>query len=153
MSFKARLDVYYQTTLLLLLGIGAYVGLHLTVDEGAAEFELKPLLYVLTILMAFSLIALLVAWIERRELVLTPEAVELRTRFSRRIYPTAEMEWIKYGKPRRVRVWGEHRIIRFKLKGEPRPRRIRAGAFENEPELHRAVESIIRGMQGGRTKD
>lgn len=145
--FRHRLDVFYLATIGYGVTLIAYVAIRgLWVDD---RFELvwkDPIVYLLAGSTVISLLALVVAAVLHRKLIIRDNEIVLKTRFVERVLRADKVEWIAFrSEPRAAaRVGRAWPVARLKLKGERRVRRLRPGSFERSDDVVRTLRDWAR---------
>ena len=136
MTFKYKLDFYYQSALIYLGTLILYGGIRGNFVERKFEYVLNdPLMYVIIFFVLMSVIALAVNALRNRRLVITEREIVFAHRWAERHVSVDDMEWIYVGREARVRTSGRFQVVMFKLRNRRRIVRIRIGRYEREKEL------------------
>jgi hypothetical protein len=146
-TFKHKLDIYYLATIGYVLTLIVYVAVTGTLIEDRFELVLKdPIVYVLALCSIASLIALIIAAILDRTVIVREQELVFRTRFKERIIRPADIAWIRLQAETQVRVRGGRAYPAAKIKLHDRRRLVRLGVanFERRVELARALRDWAR---------
>jgi hypothetical protein len=147
--FKYKLDFYYQQTLIYLFTLVLYAGVRGSFVENQFSFVFKdPIVCIIALFFAVSLIVLLLNIWRNRRLTITPERLVFHSRNSERIFEISDFEWMHIGKERLVQTAGRFQQISIKLKKRPIPIRIRVGRYERNHELVAEMEIIANKVPG-----
>lgn len=145
--FRHRLDVFYLATIVYGATFMVYVAIRGTlVDDRFSLVWKDPIVYLLAACAVLSLVALVIAAISNRKLIIRDDEIVLKTRFAERVVRAADVEWIAFrSEPRAAaRVGRAWPVARIKLRGERRGRRLRPGGFERSDELVRTLRDWAR---------
>jgi hypothetical protein len=141
-TFKHKLDIYYLAT----IGYGVTLVVYVAVTGTLIDdrFELvwaDPIVYVLALCSVVSLIALVIAAVLDRTVVVHENELLFRTRFKERRFGPDDLEWIGFRSDSRVKVRGgrAYPAVRMKVRNRRRLLRLGIANFERRGELARAL--------------
>jgi hypothetical protein len=143
MTFKYKLDFYYQSALLYLLTLILYGGIRGNFVEKKFEYVLDdPLLYVIIFFVLMSFAALALNALRNRRLVVGERTITIANRWHERVIDTGSIEWIYIGREAQVQTGGRFQVVVMKLKGRRRLLRIRVGRYERDRDLVTEMQRI-----------
>ncbi|MEX0601899.1 MAG: hypothetical protein WD295_01075 [Bacteroidota bacterium] len=152
-SFKYKLDFYYQQALIYLVTLVAYAVIRGTMVEGQFTFIYRdPLLYIIVLFFAVSVVVLVLNLLRNRRLVITDAAIIFQSRNRQREIRIADIEWMHIGRERLVQTAGRFQLIIIKMKGRRRLFRIRVGRYERDHDLVQEMERISAHVPRGKRK-
>jgi hypothetical protein len=144
-TFRYKLDFYYQSALIYLVTLILYGGIRGNFVERKFEYVLgDPLMYVIILFVLVSLVVLVLARIRNRRLIISRDEIVLASRWHERRLPVAEMEWLHIGREAHVQTSGRFQVIVFKMKGQRRLIRIRVGRYERGRELVQQMQRLAQ---------
>jgi hypothetical protein len=137
-KYRQRLDLYYLAT----IGYGATLIAYVMItglwigDQFSLVWK-DPIVYLLAACTLVSLLALGIAAVVNRKVVVRDGELVFQSRFSERIIRAADLEWIALrAEPRSAARSGRaYPIVRFKIRQRRRRRRLRPGGFEQSEQL------------------
>lgn len=143
--YRYKLDFYYQQAVIYLATLVLYAGIrgNFIEDQFSLVFR-DPILSIIIFFVVLSIIVLLLNIWRDRKLVLTEEALILRSRNRQQEFPLHEIEWIHIGKERFVQTSGHFQLITIKFKQKPFALRLRVGRYERSRELVAEMERIAQ---------
>jgi hypothetical protein len=148
-TFKYKLDFYYQQTLIYLLTLVLYAGIRGSFVESQFNFVfMDPLVYIIVFFFGISLIVLLLNIWRDRKFIVTSEHMIFHSRHRERIFKINDIEWMHIGKERFVQTAGRFQQISIKMKSRTIPIRIRVGRYEHNRELVAEMEKISKIVPG-----
>jgi hypothetical protein len=148
-TFKYKLDFYYQQALIYLGTLVLYAGIRGSFVEDQFSFVFKdPIVYIIVLFFAVSLIVLFLNIWRGRKLVITGEKLMFHSGHREREFLISDIEWMHIGKERLVQTAGRFQQISIKLKSRPIPIRIRVGRYERDRELVAEMEKIAGQVPG-----
>jgi len=148
-TYKYKLDFYYQSALIYLVTLIAYGGIKGNFLEQKFEYVFNdPLLYMIIFFVLMAFVTLGLNALRDRRLVLTPDAIIFRHRWAERRIEITEIEWMRIGRETGVRTGGRFQAIIFKVQNKRRLYRIRVGRYERERDLVHAMRAIATRVPG-----
>ncbi len=145
-TFRNRLDIYYVAAIAYVVTLVVYVVVRGTLIGDRFEVVWQdPIVYLLAICSGSALIALIIAAISNRTVVVSEDRLLFRSRFKERVFTPEDIEWIAFRRERRLR--GEGRVYptaRIRLRTRRRPLWLRPGNFERSGNLARAIRDFAR---------
>jgi hypothetical protein len=151
--YKYRMDFYYQLLVIYFVFFALYAVIKGQFFE--EKFQLvfnDPIIYILILFIAISLVVVIVNIIRNRQIILKSDRVVLKNRFGSREILFNEVLNIKIGKRRKRYEEVPYRIIKLKLTGRRKWLRIRANEYERGSELIREFLKIKNPrIEGGTT--
>ncbi|MFN4909043.1 MAG: hypothetical protein ACK475_03955 [Bacteroidota bacterium] len=152
-TFSVQLDFYWQSVAVYAVTLICYViirALYFSqLQEGLLVVVVNdPVVVVLGLFVALSVIALVVEMIMDRVIIIGPDFITFVNRFHERTFTSDEIDRIIIGKDRRVRVRPTTPIIRLYIKERRRPLRIRPALSDRENELVSAVLALRHNHSG-----
>jgi hypothetical protein len=144
-TFKYKLDIYYQQTLLYLSTLVLYAGIRGSFVENQFSFVVKdPIVFIIAIFFIVSLVVLFLNIWRGRKLIITDDALIFYSRHHQRTFINSDIEWMHIGKERLVETAGHFQQITLKLKNRPLPLRIRVGRYEHSRALVAEMETMAQ---------
>jgi hypothetical protein len=145
--FKYKLDFYYQQTLIYLFTLVLYAGVRGSFVENQFSFVFKdPIVYIIALFFAVSLVVLLLNIWRGRKLLITSDRLVFHSQNNERVLEISDFEWMHIGKERLVQTAGRFQQISIKLKNRPIPIRIRVGRYERNHDLVTEMENIAKNV-------
>ncbi|MDH4069564.1 MAG: hypothetical protein OEV30_04010 [Ignavibacteria bacterium] len=152
-SFRYKLDFYYQSVLLYLVTLILYGGIRGSLVEKRFEYVLDdPLMYVILFFVLISIGSLVLNRIRDRRLVVGDTSITFRNRFEESTIEAKRIEWIYFGREKRVQTAGMFQMVVFKLKDRRRLFRIRIGRYERAKELLAELRTFAAGIPERKTR-
>ncbi len=131
--FKRRFEFYYQSVAVYALATILYAVVRGTFGESEFRFVFRdPIVYAFIAVLVYSVIVLGFNMLYQRDVEVTDRSIVFRNRFDSREVPLSDVEWIKVGKAKRMKVRGSYKVIRLKLKSHLRAMRINPVHFHDE---------------------
>lgn len=156
--FKRRFEFYYQSVAVYAVALIIYAAVRGTFAE--SEFRLvfrDPIVYAFIIVLAYSLIVLVFNMLYQRDVIVTDDSIIFQNRFDRKEIQLNEIDRIRVGKAKRMKVRGGYRVIRLKLKDHRRAVRINPVHFHDEKgmiETFKGMSQKVDALAGtGRAKE
>lgn len=143
MTFKYKLDFYYQSALIYLVTLIVYGGIRGSLVEKTFAYVLDdPLLYVIIFFVLMSFVVLGLNALRNRRLVIGEKTITFAHRWHERKIDAESIEWMHIGRELHVRTGGRFQVVVIKLKGRRRLLRIRVGRYERDRELVQEMQRI-----------
>lgn len=143
MTFKYKLDFYYQSALIYLVTLIVYGGVRGSLVEKTFAYVLDdPILYVIIFFVILSFVVLALNAIRNRRLITGERSITFAHRWHERTIDAASIEWMHIGRELRVRTGGRFQVVVIKLTGRRRLIRIRVGRYERDRELVQEMQRI-----------
>ncbi|MCI0706509.1 MAG: hypothetical protein L0Y80_03370 [Ignavibacteriae bacterium] len=150
-TFKYKLDFYYQQALIYMATLVLYAGVKGSFIENEFVFVFRdPIVYIIIIFVAASIIVLLLNRFRDRKLIITEDKITFHNRFHERTISVADIEWMHIGREMLVQTAGRFQMVIFKMKGRRRLFRIRVGRYERDRELVAEMERIAERVPKGK---
>jgi len=144
-TFKYKLDTYYLATIGYFVTLIVYAVVQGTLTGEQFEVDWRdPILYLLAGCAITGLVALTVAAVSNRTVIVTGSALRFRTRFRERVLTPEEIEWIGFRRERQYRGELSYPAIKIKLRNRRRHLRLRLASFERSGFLARAIRDWAR---------
>lgn len=152
-AFHVQLDFYWQSVAVYAVTLILYViirALYFSqLQQGLVVVVVNdPVVVVLGLFVALSVIALIVEVIVDRVIIVGPDFITFINRFHERTFTSDEIDRIIIGRDRRVRVRPTTQIVRLHIKGRRRPLRIRPALSDREDDLIAAVLALRHNHNG-----
>ncbi len=141
--FKRRFEFYYQSVAVYAVALIVYAVVRGTFAE--SEFHLvfrDPIVYAFILVLGYSVIVLVFNMLYQRDVVITDDSIIFQNRFDRREVKLSEVEWVRVGKTKRMKVRGTYKVIRLKLKDQIRAVRINPVHFHDEKGMMEAFKEL-----------
>ncbi len=110
-----------------------------------------PLLLLLFAFVVFSALGLCLSWFMGRSLIISQDGITLRNRFRERFIPLSDIDRIRIGREKVIKVRGAFKVVKIRLKSRRRLLRIRSSSFHQELELVDMLKDIQRRVQSHST--
>jgi hypothetical protein len=156
--FRRRFEFYYQSVAVYAVALIVYAVIRGTFAE--SEFRLvfrDPIVYAFIIVLAYSVIVLVFNMLYQRDVVVTEDSIVFLNRFDSKEIKLSEIEWIRVGKAKRMKVRGNFRVIRLKLKTHMRAVRINPVHFHDDKNMIETFKELSRKLDlhadAGRVKE
>ncbi len=134
--FKRRFEFYYQSVAVYAVALILYAVVRGTFAEGEFRIVLRdPIVYAFVIVLLYSVAILVFNMLYQRDVVVTDDSIILGNRFDIKTIKLSEIEEIKVGRAKRVKVRGSFRVIRIKLRDNKRTVRINPVHFHGEKDM------------------
>ena len=144
-TFKSRLDIYYIATIAYCVTLIAYIVVTGTLIGGKLEVVWRdPIVYLLGACAVLSLLALALAAVANRAVIVSERELRFRTRFKERVFRPEDIEWIAFRRERRLREGRVYPTARIRLRSRRRALRLRPGSFERSGMLALAIRDFAR---------
>lgn len=131
--FRRRFEFYYQSVAVYAVALILYALIRGTFAESEFRFVFKdPIVYAFIIVLAYSMIVLAFNMLYQRDVLVTDDSIVFQNRFDNKEIKLSEIEWIRVGKAKRMKVRGNFRVIRLKLKTHMRAVRVNPVHFHDE---------------------
>ena len=141
-TFKNRLDLYYLATIGYGITLAAYVIVRGTLIGDKFEVVWQdPIVYLLALCSIVSLIAVIIAAVSERTVIVGERQLTFRTRYKERSFDVGEIQWIGFRRERGYRERA-YPMARIQLYGRRRPLRLRFGAFERAGDLALSIRDF-----------
>jgi len=145
--FKRRFEFYYQSVAVYAVALILYAVIRGTFAE--SEFKLvfkNPIVYAFIVVLIYSVMVLVANMLYQRDVVVTDDSIILQNRFDSKTINFSEIEWIRVGRAKRMRVRGNYRVIKIKLKNQLRGVRINPVHFHDEQGMMEAFTELSSKM-------
>ena len=155
-QFRRRFEFYYQSVAVYAVALIIYAVIRGTFAESEFRIVFKdPIVYAFIIVLAYSLIVLVFNLLYQRDVLLTDNSIIFQNRFDRKEINLSEIEWLRVGKAKRMKVRGSYRVIRLKLKNQMRAVRINPVHFHEEKAMMEAFKDLSEklGKSAGARKE
>ncbi len=134
--FKRRFEFYYQSVAVYAVALILYAVIRGTFAEGEFRIVFRdPIVYAFALVLLYSVGVLVFNMLVQRDVVVTDDSIILRNRFDNKTINLSEIQEIRVGRVKRVRVRGSFRVIRVKLKDQMRTVRINPVHFHDEKDM------------------
>jgi hypothetical protein len=141
--FKRRFEFYYQSVAVYAVALILYAVVRGTFAEGEFKIVFKdPIVYAFILVLIYSIAVLVFNILFQRDIVLTDESIVFKNRFDSKAIKLSDLEWIRLGKAKRMRVRGGFKVIRLKLKGQMRTIKINPIYFHDEVGMMQAFTEL-----------
>ncbi len=156
--FKRRFEFYYQSVAVYAVALIVYAVVRGTFAESEFRLVFKdPIVYAFLIVLAYSVIVLVFNMLYQRDVIVTDDSIILQNRFDSKEIKLTEIDSIRVGKAKRMKVRGSFRVIRLKLKDQMRAVRINPVHFHDEKgmiETFKGLSQKVNTLAGtGRVKE
>lgn len=141
-TFEQKLDVYYVATIAYLIVLIAYAVVTGTlIDERFEMVWRDPIVYLLALCALVSVVALIVAAVLAKKIVVGDRELVFRTRFKERVIRPEDIAWIAFrrGSRGKVRQGVADTAARIKLKNRRRRLWLRSSMFDESEKLMDAL--------------
>lgn len=147
--FKRRFEFYYQSV----AGYAVALILYALVRGTFAESEFKivfkdPIVYAFAVVLVYSIYILFYNMLYQRDIVVTDDSIILQNRFDSKTIKLSDLEWIRVGRAKRMKVRGSFKVIKLKLKDQIRAVRINPVHFHDEQEMTETFRELSRRVGG-----
>ena len=154
-QFKRRFEFYYQSVAVYAVALIIYAVIRGTFAESEFHLVFKdPIVYAFILVLAYAVIVLVSNMLYQRDVVITENSIIFQNRFDRKEVKLSDIEWIRVGKAKRMKVRGSFRVIRMKSKDQMRAIRINPVHFHDEKgmmEAFRELSQKVASPAGTRT--
>ncbi len=141
--FKRRFEFYYQSVAVYAIALIIYAAVRGTFAESEFRLVFKdPIVYAFLIVLAYSIIVLVFNMLYQRDIVVTDDSIILQNRFDSKEIKLSEIEWVRVGKAKRMKVRGSFRVIKLKMKNQMRSVRINPVHFHDERGMMEAFKEL-----------
>jgi len=141
--FRRRFEFYYQSVAVYAVALILYAVVRGTFAEDEFRMVFKdPIVYAFIIVLAYSVIVLVFNMLYQRDVLVKEDSVVFQNRFDSKAIKLSDIEWIKVGRAKRMKMRGSFRVIKLKLKGQMRSIRINPVHFHNESEMMETFTSL-----------
>ena len=141
--FKRRFEFYYQSVAVYAIALIIYAAVRGTFAESEFRLVFKdPIVYAFLIVLAYSIIVLVFNMLYQRDIVVTDDSIILQNRFDSKEIKLSEIEWVRVGKAKRMKVRGSFRVIKLKMKNQMRAVRINPVHFHDERGITEAFKEL-----------
>lgn len=133
--YRARLDFLYQSIAMYAVALVLYLIVRSSVaSEAFPSLWQDPLLFLLSVITLISVFALAYNLFMGRQIEIAPDVIRFRSRVRSRSVMRSEIAYVQFG-PRFRQPRSGIRVVRVRLKGNPRPVRIRLANFDRRRQL------------------
>ena len=141
--FKRRFEFYYQSVAVYALALLVYAVIRGTFAEGEFRIVFRdPIVYAFVVVLLYSVVILVFNMLHQRDVVVTDDSIILGNRFDIKTIMMSEIEEIRVGRAKRMKVRGSFRVIRIKLKDQRRTVRINPVHFHEEKDMIETFKSL-----------
>lgn len=141
--FKRRFEFYYQSVAVYALALIVYAVIRGTFAEGEFRIVFRdPIVYAFVIVLLYSVVILVFNMLYQRDVVVTDDSIILGNRFDIKTIKLSEIEEIRVGRAKRMKVRGSFRVIRIRLKDQRRTVRINPVHFHEEKDMIETFKSL-----------
>ncbi len=141
--FKRRFEFYYQSVAVYALALIVYAVIRGTFAEGEFRIVFRdPIVYAFVIVLLYSVVILVFNMLYQRDVVVTDDSIILGNRFDIKTIKLSEIEEIRVGRAKRMKVRGSFRVIRIRLKDQRRTVRINPVHFHEENDMIETFKSL-----------
>lgn len=131
--FKRRFEFYYQSVAVYAVALILYSIMRGTFSGGEFRIVFKdPIVVVFIIVLGYSIVVLVFNLLYQRDVVVNDDSIIFQNRFDNRTVKLTEIDWIRVGRAKRMRVRGSFRVIKMKLNSQMRTIRINPVHFHDE---------------------
>ena len=150
-QFSVKLESYWQSIAIYAVTLIAYVIIkamwNTTLQDGIVNVVVTdPIVVLIGLFVVISIIALAIAMITKRRIIINEDSITFLSRYHERTFKAEEIDKIKMGRDRRVRVRGVMSHVKMYIKGRRRPLRIRPAVYEDEKHLVSALLSLRKNI-------
>ena len=147
--FKRRFEFYYQSVAVYAIALIIYAAVRGTFAESEFRLVFKdPIVYAFILVLVYSVIVLVFNMLYQRDNVVTNDSIILQNRFDSKEIKLSEIEWVRVGKAKRMKVRGSFRVIKLKLKSQMRAVRINPVHFHDERGMMEAFKELSQKVGG-----
>ena len=133
--YRARLDFLYQSIAMYAVALVLYLAVRSSLaSEAFPSLWQDPLLFLLSAITLISVFALAYNLFMGRQIEIAGDSIRFRSRVRSRSVTRSEVAYVQFG-PRFRRPRSGIRVVRVRLKGNPRPIRIRLANFDRRSQL------------------
>ncbi|MCL5266846.1 MAG: hypothetical protein M1469_01935 [Bacteroidetes bacterium] len=141
--FKRRFEFYYQSVAVYAMALILYAVIRGTFAEGEFRIVFRdPIVYAFVIVLLYSVVILVFNMLYQRDVVVTDDSIILGNRFDIKTIKLSEIEEIRVGRAKRMKVRGSFRVIRVKLKDHRRSVRINPVHFHDEKDMIETFKNL-----------
>jgi len=134
--FKRKFEFYYQSVAVYAVALILYSLVRGSFAESEFKIVFKdPIVYAFIVVLLYSIIILVFNMLYQRDIVVSDDAIIFQNRFDSKTINISEIEWIRVGRAKRMKVRGSFRVIKMKLKDQMRTVRINPVHFHQEQEM------------------
>ncbi len=145
--FKRRFEFYYQSVALYAVALILYAVVRGTFAENEFKMVFKdPILYAFIMVLAYSVFSLVFNMLVQRDVIVTDDSIIFQNRFDSKTILLSDIEWIRVGKAKRMKVRGGFRMIKIKMKDQIRAIRISPIYFHDESDMIEAFNQLSQGL-------
>jgi len=131
--FKRRFEFYYQSVAVYAVALILYAVIRGSFAEDEFKMVFKdPIVYAFIVVLVYSVLILIFNMLYQRDIVVTDDSIILQNRFDSKPIKLSDIEWIRVGKAKRMKVRGNYKVIKLKLKDQMRAVRINPVHFYDE---------------------
>ncbi len=131
--FKRRFEFYYQSVAVYAVALILYAVIRGTFAESEFKLVFKdPIVYAFICVLIYSVIVLFMNMLYQRDIVVTEDSIIFQNRFDSKTINLSDIEWIRVGRAKRMKVRGSYRVIKLKIKNHLKAVRINPIHFHDE---------------------
>ena len=147
--FKRRFEFYYQSVAVYAVALILYVVIRGSFAEDEFKIVFKdPIVYVFILVLLYSVVVLVFNMLYQRDVVVTDDSIIFQNRFDSKTIKLSDIEWIRVGRAKRMKVRGSFRVIKLKLKDQLRALRINPVHFHDEYDMMETFKELSRKVGG-----
>ena len=141
--FRRRFEFYYQSVAVYAVALILYAVIRGSFAEDEFKIVFKdPIVYAFVIVLLYSVGILIFNILFQRDVVVGDDAIILQNRFDSKTIKLSEIDWIRVGRAKRMRVRGTFKVIKLKLKDQMRALRINPVHFHDEKEMMETFKEL-----------
>ncbi|MCL4511511.1 MAG: hypothetical protein M1470_10625 [Bacteroidetes bacterium] len=147
--FKRRFEFYYQSVAVYAVALILYAVIRGSFAEDEFKIVFKdPIVYAFIVVLVYSVIVLVFNMLYQRDVVVTDDSIIFKNRFDSKTIKLSNVEWIRVGRAKRMKVRGSFRVIKLKLKDQLRALRINPVHFHDEHDMMETFKELSRKVGG-----
>ncbi len=141
--FRRRFEFYYQSVAVYAVALILYAVIRGSFAEDEFKIVFKdPIVYAFVIVLLYSVAILVFNILFQRDVVVSDDAIILQNRFDSKTIKLSEIDWIRVGRAKRMRVRGSFKVIKLKLKDQMRALRINPVHFHDEKDMMETFKEL-----------
>lgn len=141
--FRRRFEFYYQSVAVYAVALILYTVVRGSFAEDEFTIVFKdPIVYAFVFVLLYSVAVLIFNMLFQRDVVVNDDSITLQNRFDSKTIKLSEIDWIRVGKAKRMRVRGSFRVIKLKLKDQMRALRINPVHFRDEQDMMETFKEL-----------
>jgi hypothetical protein len=147
--FRRRFEFYYQSVAVYAVALILYAVIRGSFAEDEFKIVFKdPIVYAFVIVLLYSVAVLIFNMLFQRDIVVNDDSIILQNRFDSKTIKLSEIDWIRVGKAKRMRVRGSFKVIKLKLKDQMRALRINPVHFHDEQDMMETFKELSQRVGG-----